>query len=187
MEQFPPIGATITNTTYILNIFNKSDSNVNTILSSSNSTERYITLTTEFSPLPIMNPIRNIYFTTNSLPIVPTLVSPPKVIGDTNLSTGSVSGDISNIIVDYSIPVSAQNNYNSEIIYAPQAEYRLLSMKASNNLNEVDLSCYWESKTGLSYPVYLPSGCSRNLKLINVPCSLFQYQLISIIFKDMRP
>jgi hypothetical protein len=37
LEQFPPIGATITNTNYILNISNKSDSNVNTILSSANS------------------------------------------------------------------------------------------------------------------------------------------------------
>ena len=123
-------------------------------------------MTTEFSPLPILNPIRNIYFTTNSLPIVPTLVSPPKFIGDTNISTGSVSGDISNIIVDYSIPVSAQNNYNGEIIYAPQAEYRLLSMKATNNLNKIDLSCFWESKTGLTYPIYLPCGCSSNIKLL---------------------
>ena len=143
---------------------NKSDSNVNVIYSSSGTAERYIILQTEFSPLPIMNPIRNICFTTASLPIVPTLVSPPKITGDTNLSTGSVSGDISNILVDYSIPVSAQNSYNGEIIHAPQAEYRLLSMKASNNLNNVDLSCFLESKTGLTYPVYLPSGCSSNIE-----------------------
>ena len=136
------------------------------IYSSSGTAERFITLTTEFSPISIMNPIRNIYFTSNSLPIVPTLTSPPKVIGDTNIATGSVSGDISNIIVDYSIPVSAQNNYNGEIIYAPQAEYRLLSMKASNNLNKIDLSCFWESKTGLTYPIYLPCGCSSNIKLV---------------------
>ena len=164
LETFPPIGATITNTIYILNITNKSDSNVNTILSSANAYDRYITLQTEFSPLPILNPIRNIFFTTTSLPIVPTLVSPPKIIGDTTLSTGSVSGDISNIIVDYSIPVSAQNSYNAEIIYAPQAEYRLLSMKETNNLNKIDLSCFWESKTGITYPV--PSGCSSNVKLM---------------------
>jgi hypothetical protein len=166
LEPFPPIGATIMNTNYILNIFNKSDSNVNTILSSANAYERYITLQTEFSPLPILNPIRNIFFTTTSLPIVPTLVSPPKIIGDTNLSTGSVSGDISNIIVDYSIPVSSQNSYNGEIIYAPQAEYRLLSMKETNNLNKIDLSCFWETKTGITYPIYLPSGCSSNIKLL---------------------
>ena len=133
LKIFPPIGATITNTNYIFNITNKSDSHVNTTFSSANACDRYITLQTECSPLPILNPIRNIFFTTTSFPIVPILVSPPKVIGDTNLSTGSVSGDISNIIVDCSIPVSSQNSYNGEIIYAPQAEYRLLSMKKTNN------------------------------------------------------
>ena len=85
LEPYSPIGATIQNTNYILNMFNKSDSNVNTILSSANAYDRYITLTTEFSPISIMNPIRNIYFTTNTLPIVPTLVSPPKIVGDSNM------------------------------------------------------------------------------------------------------
>ena len=127
---------------------------------------RYIILQTEFSPISIMNPIRNIYFTTNTLPIVPTLVSPPKIVGDSNMSVSSVSGDLSNIIADYSIPVSAQNNYNGEIIYAPSAEYRLISMNSSTNLNRIDIQAFWESKTGLSYPLYLPAGSCANLKLL---------------------
>ena len=113
-----------------------------------------------------MNPIRNIYFTTNTLPIVPTLVSPPKILGDTNISVSSVSGDLSNIIADYSIPVSAQNNYNGEIIYAPSAEYRLLSMNSSTNLNRIDIQAFWESKTGLSYPIYMPPGTCSNIKIL---------------------
>ena len=96
---------------------------------------RYIISHTEFSPISILNPIRNDYFTTNTLPIVPTLVSPPKILGDTNISVSSVSGDSSNSLADCSIPVSAQNNYNGEIIYAPSAEYRLSSMNSSTNLN----------------------------------------------------
>ena len=127
-------------TIYRLNIFNKSDSNVSIIYSTGGTPERYIVLTTEFSPVSIMNPTRNVYFTTNTLPIVPTLVSPPKIIGDTNISVSSVSGDLSNIIADYSIPVSNQNNYNGEIIYAPSAEYKLLSMNSSTNLNRIDSS-----------------------------------------------
>jgi hypothetical protein len=113
-----------------------------------------------------MNPIRNVYFTTNTLPIVPTLVSPPKILGDTNISVSSVSGDLSNIIADYSIPVSAQNNYNGEIIYAPSAEYRLLSMNSSTNLNRIDIQAFWEGKTGTSYPILLPVGACANLKLL---------------------
>ena len=61
-------------TIYRLNLFNKSDSNVSVIYSTSGTPERYIVLTTEFSPLPLLNPIRNIYFTSNTLPIQPTLV-----------------------------------------------------------------------------------------------------------------
>ena len=123
-------------------------------------------MTTEFSPVSIMNPIRNVYFTSNTLPIQATLVSPPKIVGDTTLSVGSVSGDLSNIIADYSIPVSARNNYNAEIIYAPSAEYRLLSMNSAQNINRIDLNAYWESKTGQAYPIYLPSGCSANVKVM---------------------
>ena len=112
-----------------------------------------------------MNPIRIVYFTSNTLPIQPTLVSPPKIIGDTTLSVGSVSGHSSGITADYSIPVSRQNNYDGEIIYAPSAEYRLLSMSSAQNINRIDLNAYWESKTGQAYPIYLPSGFSANGKL----------------------
>jgi hypothetical protein len=166
LNAFPPLGAPFPDTVYWLNLVNKSNSNLTVVPSTGSNTDKYVTLQTEFSPISIMNPIRNIYFTSNSLPVIPTLVSPPKILGDTNISTGSVSGDISNIIVDYSIPVSAQNNYNGEIIYAPQAEYRLLSMKAANNLNRIDLQAFWESKTGKSYPIYMPPGTCSNVKLL---------------------
>jgi hypothetical protein len=166
LNTFPPLGAPFPDTVYWLNLVNKSNANLTVLSSTGTSTDKYITLQTEFSPISIMNPIRNIYFTSNSLPVIPTLVSPPKILSDTNISTGSVSGDISNIIVDYSIPVSAQNNYNGEIIYAPQAEYRLLSMKEANNLNRIDLQAFWESKTGKAYPIYMPPGTCSNVKLL---------------------
>jgi len=166
LERFPPLGVPFPDTTYILNLFNKSDSNVSVIYSSSGTAERYIILQTEFSPLPILNPIRNIYFTTNTLPIQPTLASPPKIIGDTNIATGSVSGDILNIITDYSLAISASNNYNGEIIYQPAGELRLIEMNAVPYLNRVDISAFWEDRRGISYPLYLPSGAASNLKLL---------------------
>jgi hypothetical protein len=113
-----------------------------------------------------MNPIRNIYFTSNSLPVQPTLASPPKILSDTNISVGSVSGDILNIISDYSIPVSSQNSYNGEIIYQPAGELRMMEMNAVQNLNKVDIQAFWEGKQGRSYPIYLPPGCCSNLKLL---------------------
>jgi hypothetical protein len=166
LERLPPLGAPFPDTTYILNLFNKSDANVSVVYSSSDKAERYIILQTEFSPLPLLNPIRNIYFTTNTLPIQPTLASPPKVIGDTNIATGSVSGDILNIITDYSLAVSASNNYNGEIIYQPAGELRLIELNSVPYLNRVDISAFWEDRRGQSYPIYLPSGANANLKLL---------------------
>jgi hypothetical protein len=89
-----------------------------------------------------MNPIRNVYFTSNTLPIQPTLVSPPKIIGDTTLSVGSVSGDLSNIISDYSLAVSSTNNYNGEIIYQPAGELRMIELNSAQNLNRVDIAAF---------------------------------------------
>ena len=163
---FPPLGAPFPDTVYWLNLVNKSNSNLTVVPSTGSNTDKYINLRTEFSPICIMNPIRNIYFTTNTLPIVPTLVSPPKVIGDKNISVSSVSGDLSNIIADYSIPVTTQNNYNGEIIYSPGAEYRLLSMNSSTNLNRVDIQAFLEEKSGKSYQLPLPPGASANLKIM---------------------
>ena len=113
-----------------------------------------------------MNPIRNIYFTSNTLPIHATLVSPPKIIGDTTLSVGSVSGDLSNIIYDYSLAITATNNYNGEIIHQPAGELRMIEMNSAQNLNKVDIAAFSEGKTGVVYPIYLPPGCCSNLKLL---------------------
>jgi hypothetical protein len=45
-------------------------------------------------------------------------------------------------------------------------EYRLLSMNSAQNINRIDLNAYWESKTGQAYPIYLPPGCSANIKIM---------------------
>ena len=78
----------------------------------------------------------------------------------------SVSGDLSNIISDYSLAVSATNNYNGEIKYQPAGELRMIELNSAQYLNRVDISAFWESKTGVAYPIYLPAGAGANLKLL---------------------
>ena len=165
-----PFSASKVNSLYKINTFGKQNVILKTELNSSSQEvtvqEKYVTVTTEFSPICLMNPIRNIYFTTNTLPVQPTLTQPPKVYSNTSLSSSSGLPDISNILTDFSIPVSATNNYNGELIYQPGAEYRLLNMNSSFNLNKIDLSAFWSDKFGNSYPIYLQPGCSANLKLM---------------------
>ena len=76
---------------------------------------------------------------------------------------GSVSGDLSNIIHDYSLAVTSQNNYNGEIIYQPAGEPRMVELSSAQNLGRVDVAAFWEGKTGVAYPIYLPPGCCSNL------------------------
>jgi hypothetical protein len=129
--------------------------------------EDFLTTTTEFSPLPLMNPIRNIYFTTNQIPIQPTLSQPPKVFNDTNLSaSNSGAPDITNILTDFEVSVTATNNYNGEIIYLPQTEYRLVDLNEGFNLNKIDINCFWKDKFNRAHQIYLPAGCCANLKLL---------------------
>jgi hypothetical protein len=114
-----------------------------------------------------MNPIRNIYFTTSLLPIQPTLSQPPKVFNDTNLSaSNSGAPDITNILTDFEISVTATNNYNGEIIYLPQTEYRLVDLNEGFNLNKIDINCFWKDKFNRAHQIYLPAGCCANLKLL---------------------
>ena len=113
-----------------------------------------------------MNPIRNVYVTSKTLPIQATLVSPPRIVGDTTVSMGSVSGDLSNTISDYSLAVSSTHNYNGEIIYQPDGELRMIEMNSAPYLNRVDLAAFWESKVGQADLIYLPPGCCSNLKLL---------------------
>lgn len=94
------------------------------------------------------------------------MTQPPKVYSDISLFGNSGLPYILNILTDFEIPVSATNNYNGEIIYSPQAEYRFVDMNSSLNLNKIDLSCYFKDKYGNSYRVYLQPGCCANLKLL---------------------
>lgn len=150
---------------YVINIMN-SNANQKTLLIAGTKTD-FLTTITEFSPLPLMNPIRNIYFTTNQLPIQPTLSQPPKVYNDTNLSASTDGApDISNILTDFQVSVTATNNYNGEIIYLPESEYRLIDLNQGFNLNKIDLYCYWKDKYNNSNQMYLPVGCCANIKLL---------------------
>jgi hypothetical protein len=127
----------------------------------------FLSATTEFSPLSLLCPIRGIYFATNLLPIEPLLTTPPKVLTDATL-TGANAGEpgITNILTDFQIAVTPQNNYNGEVSYLPAGEYRFIDLNQGVNLNKLDLSAFWKDKFGNSFPIYLPVGCSANIKLL---------------------
>jgi hypothetical protein len=150
---------------YIINI-NNSIANQSTVLVSGTRIN-FLSTTTEFSPLPILCPIRSIYFATNLLPIEPLLSQPPKVLTDSTLlwANAGVPG-ITNILTDFQITVTPSNNYNGEISYLPSPEYRWVDLTQGMNLNKIDIQAFWKDKYGNAYEIYLPEGCSANIKLL---------------------
>ena len=114
------------------------------------------------------NPIASIVFCTGMLPIFPTNTSLPLTYRDTtneNLSSNGNNSNLTNIVSDFEIPVSETNQYRPVIVYNPSAEYRLMDMNASLNLNKIDISVFWKTQYGEYIPLRLQPGCAAHIKI----------------------
>jgi hypothetical protein len=122
----------------------------------------------ETSSIATWNPIASIVFASTLLPIQPTQTSIPKEIGqrNNNMISGGNNSNLANILSDFAIPVSPNNEYRPIIEYVPQSEYRLLDMNSSMNMNRVDVHVYWKDQFGTLHPLLLRPGCSAHVKLM---------------------
>lgn len=122
-----------------------------------------ITLYQEYSTTEAWSPITAIVFCSNTLPIIPTNVSTPFIYDENNLQklTGNDSAT-SNIITDI---VSSTGLYRPNLVYAPQAEFRRISMVGNTPLTNIDIQIYYRLRTGHLIPFTLNSGGSVTLKL----------------------
>ena len=131
------------------------------------TTQKYVQAFQEISSVGLWNPVSSIVFTSTTLPIHPTLTSPPQVYNNTsNGMQGSGSTNLSNTLTDFEIAISNTNQYRPEISYAPQGEYRLIDMFSNSNLYRIDLNVYWKDKYGNLKPLRLQPGCSASVKLL---------------------
>ena len=129
----------------------------------------YVNTYQEISSIAMWNPIASIVFATSLLPIQPTQTSSPEDIGTSknNLSDGGGNNaNLTNILSDFVIPVSASNQYRPVIDYSPSSEYRLIDMNSCMNMNRVDVMVYWKDHFGNLNPMVLPPGCAAHVKLL---------------------
>jgi len=127
-----------------------------------------ISIIQEMSSIALWNPVASIVFASSLLPIIPTQTSVPRDIGGENNHLVS-SGNNSNllpILSDFSIAVGPNNQYRPCVEYAPGAEYRLLDMNSTANLNRVDIIVYWKDRSGGMHPLELQPGCAASVKLM---------------------
>jgi len=146
----------------------KNNNYANTLAVNNNGiTQKYIQAFQEINSVGLWNPVAAIVFTSTTLPIHPTLTSPPKIYN--NNSTGLVGAgttNLTNILSDFEIAISNTNQYRPEISYATPGEYRLIDMYSNSNLNKIDLNVYWKDRYGNLKPMRLQPGCSASVKLL---------------------
>jgi hypothetical protein len=85
---------------------------------------------------------------------------------DNNFTEIGNNSNLLNAISDFSIAVDGNNQYRPMVVYNPAAEYRLIDMHSSMNLNRVDIVVYWKDTFGNIHPFELHPGCSANVKLM---------------------
>ena len=122
----------------------------------------------EMTSIALWNPVASIVFASSLLPIIPTQTSAPKDIGNqsNNLTSGGNNSNLLPILSDFSIAVDSNNQYRPMVEYNPGAEYRLIDMNSTTNLNRLDIIVYWKDRFGGLHPFQLQPGCAASVKLM---------------------
>jgi hypothetical protein len=125
-------------------------------------------LTQEVTSIAVWNPVASIVFASSLLPIIPTQTSVPRNIGskNSNLLSGGNNSNLLPILSDFAIAVDGPNQYRPMVEYNPGAEYRLIDMNSTTNLNRIDIIVYWKDRAGNLYPFQLQPGCAASVKIM---------------------
>ena len=104
----------------------------------------YVQMPQEVSSIALLNPVASLVFAPSLLPVHSTQTSLPKDVGDTDNNFTDIGNNskLLNAISDFSIAVDGNNQYRPMAVYNPAAEYRLIDMHSSMNLNMVDIVVY---------------------------------------------
>jgi hypothetical protein len=153
-------GSIATPKNYMLKIRN---SGTNTFIIS--STYSALQTYTECSPIPNWNPVASVVFTSNSLPIVPTITSHPYTLSrSSNYFNSSVAGNpTQRIITDFEVGLTTGLEYKSIIQYQPASQWRYIDMTGNQPLNKIDIAIYWKDRYGNLHDFFLFPNCNVNI------------------------
>lgn len=119
----------------------------------------------EYSTVSNWTPVSGIVFTSNTIPIVSNGLSAPLIFNEASIESvfSGNNANFAQIITDLESNV---NCYKPNLLYAPTAEYRRISMVGNNPLTNIDVQVFWKSRLGELIPLYLPSGGTATLKFL---------------------
>jgi hypothetical protein len=128
-------------------------------------TKTYIVLRQEYPTTSNFSPVNSIVFTTTTLPVVPNQMSAPLTFNNNQLVSDANQNSISaQIITDMSN--NDDFSYKPNLLYAPSAEFRRITLNSNRPLNSVDVKVFWKDRKGTLRPFYLWSGGSASIKLL---------------------
>lgn len=123
-----------------------------------------IVLKQNYTTISNWSPVASIVFASNTLPVVPTNISPPLVsLNGVNFPIGSGVSNYIKAITDISVN---QQSYKPNLIYNPSAQYRYINLYTAQPISTTSIEVFWKSTNGDYFPLLLPSGGSASIKII---------------------
>jgi len=163
-------------TNYMLRVYNK------------NGTNWYATPTPTVPPAPSQNwnalktvqlygtgatmcPISSLIFETSLMPIVPQMIGLPKIFTNASFSgtqaiQGGQNNNLSNEITDIVEPLNRGDEYFPNVLYLPQAEYRLIDLQGNGPISSIQISVKWKDIYGIYHDFFLQNGCGASMKIL---------------------
>ncbi len=118
-----------------------------------------------------MCPISSLIFETSLMPIVPQMIGLPKIFSNANsLGTQAITGgqnnNLSNEITDIVEPLNRGDEYFPNVLYLPQAEYRLIDLQGNGPVSSIQISVKWKDIYGIYHDFFLQNGCGASMKIL---------------------
>jgi hypothetical protein len=126
--------------------------------------KNYIKYDQEYSTISNWSVVSAIVFTSSNLPVVATQISDA-----VNYVNGMIVSKNSGRVTEPIITDMTSNDmcYKPNLLYVPSAQYRMIDLFGSSDIQNVDISVYWKNRyTGELNPFYLQSSGSCSLKLL---------------------
>jgi hypothetical protein len=130
----------------------------------------YIT-TSEYSPVPMWNPIQSLVFTSSLLPIVLSYATAqlPFNTGQSPQTAYQSTGQnsqITNMLSDIQVGLVTGSEYKPSVLYVPQGEYRLIDLNGSMPINSASFAVQYKTKYNQIIPFKLGAQCGANIKIL---------------------
>lgn len=124
-------------------------------------------MTEETPSSALFQSFKALVFTSASLPINPEYSSNPQNFNTTITHNNLFSNSKLKIVTDFIIDSDVlQNSSSNQIVYNPQAEYRLCDLVSNTSLRTMDIQIWWSDNYGNLYPLVIPRNSNCSIKFL---------------------